>query len=59
MELVEKVVAFVSSEQAAMYFLVLFAVSEAIAMIPQVQANSVFQAIFGAMKWVKERLLKK
>lgn len=38
---------------------VLFAISEALAAIPAVKANSVFQAIAGGIKWAKEKFAPK
>lgn len=34
-------------------FAVLFGISEAIGMIPGIQASGVFQAIFNTLKWLK------
>lgn len=42
-------------DNGAMVLGVLFAISEALAAIPSVKANSVFQAIAGAIKWLKEK----
>ncbi len=39
-------------------FGVLFGLSEAIGMIPSVQASSVFQAIVGVLKWAKGIFVK-
>lgn len=39
----------------AMVFGVLFAISEALDMIPQIQASSVWKAVWGAMKWIKAK----
>jgi hypothetical protein len=40
-------------------FMVLFGVSEVLAQIPAVQANSVYQAIMNALKFIKEKVYKK
>lgn len=40
----------------AMIFGVLFGMSEAIGMIPQVKASGVFQAIYNVLKLAKEKL---
>lgn len=42
-----------------MIFGFLFALSEALAMLPFIKANSIFQAIYNGIKFVKEKLLPK
>jgi len=37
----------------SLVFGVLFALSEAIGMIPSVKASGVFQAVYNGLKWVK------
>lgn len=42
----------------AMFFGVLFAISEAIGMIPSIKASGVFQSIYNVLKWMKENIFK-
>lgn len=55
MEFITKVIEFCSSAQGALLFAALFAISEALASIPSVQANSVFQLIKNAVVWLKNK----
>lgn len=43
----------------AVVFASLFGVSEALALIPAIQSNSVFQAISNVLKWIKDLLAPK
>ena len=45
-------------ENKAILFGALFAVSEALALVPSIKANSVFQAFFNGLQLVKEKLIK-
>lgn len=47
---------FLNSGSFVMVLGVLFALSEALAAIPSVKANSVFQLISGAVKWLYEKM---
>lgn len=37
---------------------VAFGLSEALAQIPAIKANSIFQAIYGGIAWLKNKLVK-
>ena len=37
---------------------VAFGISEALAQIPAIKANSIFQAFFGAISWLKNKIVK-
>lgn len=39
--------------------LVLFGISESLALIPQVKSNSVFQLIFNSLKFIKDKIAPK
>ena len=41
------------------YLSAALAVSEALASIPALKANSIFQAVMGGLKWVADKLIKK
>lgn len=43
----------------ALWFGVLWGVSEALSMIPQIKSNGIFQAIWGALVWLKDNVFKK
>jgi hypothetical protein len=55
MEFIMKVWAWISGQDGAILFACLFAVSEALALIPAVKANSVYQLIAGWLKSAKEK----
>jgi hypothetical protein len=38
---------------------VLLGISEALALVPQIKANSIFQAILNGLKFIKEKFLPK
>jgi hypothetical protein len=59
MEFITNVIAWCSSPVGAAVFIALFAVSEALAMIPSVAANSVFQAVKNAIVWLKNKFSPK
>ena len=42
----------------ALYFGVLFAISEALSLIPAIKANGVFQAIYNGLVWLKTNIFK-
>lgn len=44
-------------QHATLALAVLFGISESLALIPAVNANSVFQAIFNGLKFVKDKVL--
>jgi hypothetical protein len=60
MEFLSKAWAFIMSPEGMQMLAViaaaLFAVSEGLALIPSVKANSVFQAIQNGIKWVMNKL---
>jgi hypothetical protein len=58
MEKVSAIWAWVNGPQGVMLVLVLFGISEAVAQIPQIKANSVFQVIVNALGWIKGKLVK-
>ena len=49
----------IGSANWGLIFGVLFGLSEAIGMIPSVQASGVFQSIFNALKWLKDQFAPK
>lgn len=55
MEFMKSVIEWLSGPNGAILFAVLFGVSEALAAIPAVKANSVFQWIVNLIKWMKEK----
>lgn len=60
--MVEKVMAlyaWLAGPNGAILFAVLLGISEALAAIPAIKANSVFQAIKNAIVFLKEKLAKK
>ena len=42
-----------------LWFAVLFAVSEAIGMLPFIKASGVFQAIYNGLKWLRDTIKPK
>ena len=58
MEAILKLYAFFTGPEAYLYFAVLFAISEAIGMIPQIKASGVFQAIYNGLLWLKANVFK-
>lgn len=46
--------AFFMGPNGAILFAVLFAISEALGGIPQIQSSSVYQVVFKALKWLKD-----
>lgn len=57
MQAVLNVLEWLKGPNGALMFGMLFALSEAIGMIPSVKASGVFQAVVNGLKFVKEKLL--
>lgn len=53
MEFINKVIAWLTTPQAAIMFAALWAVSEFLASFPKVESNSVFQLVKKAILWLK------
>jgi hypothetical protein len=58
MEFITNALTWLKGSNGAALFAILFALSEAIGMIPSVKASGVFQAIVNALGWIKNNLLK-
>lgn len=46
----DKIVSLLTTENVTMFFVVLFGISESLAVIPSVKSNSVFQWVFNVLK---------
>jgi hypothetical protein len=44
-------------QNATLALAVLFGISEALALIPSVKANSVFQAVYNGLKFLKDKVM--
>lgn len=56
MELVLKIYQYLTGPEGAVVFAALFALSEALSLIPSVKASGVFQAVMNGLKYVKEKV---
>lgn len=56
MDLLTKATRFIASSEGAVIAWLLFTLSEALAAIPSVQSNSVYQAIRRLLGWVYEKV---
>lgn len=54
--MLQKLLDFLQGNQVAVILGCLWAMSEGLAQIPSVEANSVFQAIHNGLKWLKDKL---
>ena len=58
MQFLNHVLSFLQSESFAMGILVLFGISESLAQIPSVKANSVFQLLVQGLNFIKNKVIK-
>jgi len=58
MEFIAQLFAFFNGPNVAVIFAALFALSEALALIPSIKSNSVFQAIVEGLKKLKDFFIK-
>ncbi len=59
MQFIYDLIAFLNGANMGVIFAALFAMSEALALIPFVKSNGVFQAVVEALKSLKNFILKK
>lgn len=57
MQFIQMILDFLHGPNAGVYFAALFAVSEGLALIPAIGANSVFQAILNVLKFIKDKII--
>jgi len=55
MEFISSIIAWFSTPTAAAAFAALWAISEALALIPSVKANGIFDAIVKGLAWLKAK----
>jgi len=58
MEFIMKLYQWIQGPDAAIYFAALFAMYEALSMIPAIKANGVFQFIKNGIVWLKDNVFK-
>lgn len=58
-EFITAVIAWAQSPQAAVVFFALWAISEALASIPSIEANSIFQLVKKGIAWLVAKFPKK
>lgn len=58
MAFIQQILDFLGSAQGALLLGVLFAISELLASMPSIAANSVFQLIVKAIVWLKAKFVK-